>query len=78
MPCIYVLKSLTTGKHYTGSSRENNPLKRLEQHNAGKTKSIKSGIPWMIVYEEKYPILRRAKEKSFSKQVRGESFSKKN
>ena len=63
MPCIYVLKSLTTAKQYTGSSREDSPEKRLKQHNVGKTKSTKNGVPWILIYEEKYPTYTEARKR---------------
>lgn len=77
MPCIYVLRSRVTGKHYTGSSREDDSVKRLQQHNSGKTKSIKSGIPWILVYEEKYSTYTEARKREiFLKSGIGRKFLK--
>jgi putative endonuclease len=52
MPCAYVLLSEKTNKHYTGSSRENDPFSRIKEHNSGRVKSTKSGMPWKLVYFE--------------------------
>jgi putative endonuclease len=46
---VYVLYSVSTGRLYTGVS--NDPIKRLEAHNAGKgAKYTRVGRPWMIVF----------------------------
>lgn len=63
MACIYVLKSNTTGKRYTGSSHEDNPSHRLGEHNRGKTKSTKSGIPWELLYTERYETYTEARKR---------------
>jgi len=49
---IYIIKSLKTEKYYTGHSE--NLDKRLETHNLGQVRSTKSGVPWEIIYTEKY------------------------
>jgi len=49
---VYILKSKKTGKHYTGCT--SNIATRLEKHNAGATKSTRTGIPWYLVYSETY------------------------
>jgi len=48
----YILYSKTKDRYYIGSTAD--VEKRLERHNAGATKSTKSGRPWKIVYSEKY------------------------
>lgn len=51
MHYVYILKSKTNNKHYIGCS--GNLTKRLQEHNSGKNKSTKAGIPWIIVcYKE--------------------------
>jgi predicted GIY-YIG superfamily endonuclease len=45
MPCVYVLFSEVTNKHYIGSSHSDSAEVRLKSHNSGKTKSTKSGRP---------------------------------
>ncbi len=49
---IYILYSEKSDKFYTGASSDINT--RLERHNAGATKSTKSGRPWKIVYSEEF------------------------
>lgn len=48
----YIIQSQKNGKYYIGSSE--NPKVRLQQHNWSRTPSTKSGIPWKLVYIEKY------------------------
>ena len=48
---VYVIQSLKTGRFYIGST--NNLVRRLEEHNRGKF-STKSGVPWKLVYKEKF------------------------
>ena len=47
---LYILKSLKTGKFYTGVSQDLE--KRLKNHNKGGTRSTKPFRPWKIVYKE--------------------------
>ena len=54
MACVYILFSQISNKFYTGSTRENVAIIRLKSHNNGKTKSTKSGKPWIIIREEQY------------------------
>ncbi|NOZ75333.1 MAG: GIY-YIG nuclease family protein [FCB group bacterium] len=46
---VYILYSRKTNRYYTGSSGD--PERRLEEHNHGRTKSTKGGIPWTLVYQ---------------------------
>jgi putative endonuclease len=48
----YILKSLKHGRHYTGST--NNLDARLNRHYSRRNKATKSGVPWKIVYYEKF------------------------
>jgi len=48
---VYILESERTGRYYVGST--NNPMLRLERHNAGFTRSTKGRGPWKTVYLEK-------------------------
>ena len=48
----YILRSLKNGKHYFGSCED--LQKRLSIHNAGKVRSSKSGIPYIVLYSETY------------------------
>jgi putative endonuclease len=47
---VYVLKSLSSGKHYVGISQDVD--KRLREHNCGKSKFTSGHIPWELVYVE--------------------------
>jgi len=44
----YILYSQSLSKYYTGHTQD--LQKRLQEHNAGQTASIKNGIPWKIVW----------------------------
>ncbi|MBB2146354.1 GIY-YIG nuclease family protein [Pedobacter sp. LMG 31464] len=58
---VYAIKSDVDQRIYVGFS--SNVLKRLAEHNAGKTKSTKGFRPWQLIYSE--PIVSRiaAREK---------------
>lgn len=45
---VYILKSLSTGRYYTGESTSAD--KRLERHNDGLVKSTRNRGPWKIVF----------------------------
>jgi len=49
---VYVLYSEKLKKRYVGSTKEIN--KRLSEHNTGKSKFTKVGIPWRLVYTESF------------------------
>ncbi len=49
---VYVIYSDKLRKRYTGSARDINT--RLQEHNSGKSKFTKAGIPWKLVYYESY------------------------
>lgn len=48
----YILQSLKDGSTYIGSTTD--LRKRLEEHNQGKTKSIKHKTPFKLIYYEAY------------------------
>ncbi|MCK5060137.1 MAG: GIY-YIG nuclease family protein [Candidatus Pacebacteria bacterium] len=50
MHYVYLLKSKTNDKWYTGST--DNLRKRLKEHNDGKSAWTRKGIPWMLIYYE--------------------------
>jgi len=52
MFCAYVLKSLSKGTHYYGSTE--NLAKRLKEHNVGKVRSSKGRRPWVVHYFEEF------------------------
>ncbi len=49
---VYIIKSEKTNRFYTGYSED--PWKRLIRHNTRATNSTQNGIPWQLVYLEKY------------------------
>ena len=48
----YILESDKTGKWYYGSTAD--LRRRLFEHNNKKVTSTKSGIPWKVIYAEKF------------------------
>ena len=71
---VYVLKSLKDNKFYIGST--NNLERRIQDHNRGKSKSVKNRGPFKLIYKKEYQTrleaLRREKEiKSYKS---GEAF----
>ena len=48
----YVIQSEIDGSLYKGHSED--LQRRLQQHNSGKTKSIKSKIPYILIYSEEF------------------------
>ena len=49
---VYILKSIKANRYYIGHT--NNLVKRLNEHNSGKTKSTKGYVPWVIAHTEKF------------------------
>ena len=49
---LYILYSVSADKYYIGSTEHLDA--RLSQHNTGRNKSTKHGIPWKIVYTETF------------------------
>lgn len=47
---FYILYSESIDRFYYGHT--SNLSKRIERHNAGKVKSTKSGIPWVLKHSE--------------------------
>ncbi|MAE10504.1 MAG: endonuclease [Dehalococcoidales bacterium] len=58
---IYILKSDQTGRHYSGSSSD--VQIKLHQHNAGKTLSTKSYIPWRLIHTEGHNTRQEARQR---------------
>ncbi len=52
---VYVLYSPSLNKRYVGST--SNLDKRISEHNSGKSKFTKSGMPWSPVHFESFPSL---------------------
>ena len=51
---------------------------RLAQHNRGKTRSTKSGIPWVVIYSEEYNSRKEAykRERQIKSYKGGNAFKK--
>ena len=52
MYVLYILYSLKIDQYYVGYT--NDPDRRLKEHNRKKGKFTDRGIPWEMVYSEKY------------------------
>ena len=48
---VYVIESLVNKTRYVGLSE--NPEKRLQEHNLGKSTFTKRYLPWKLIYTEK-------------------------
>ena len=71
----YVLKSKQFDYFYKGHC--SNLSKRLDQHNAGMTKSIRPYLPFEIVYYEQFETLKEAIEREkYFKTSRGREYLK--
>ena len=59
---VYILKSTVKKYHYIGSTED--LIKRVQEHNQGKTKSIKHLMPFTLQYYEAYEtkVLARKRE----------------
>ena len=73
---VYILRSKKTGKYYTGYTRD--VEKRLQEHNNGKTKSLRKHIPLEIVRIEPYTFYEEARKRELQikKYKSGEAFKK--
>ena len=72
---IYILKSSTTGKLYTGSTQ--NLEARLRAHNDGLNPYTKGRGPWELMHSEEFPTRSEAmKREKFLKTGKGRDFLK--
>ncbi|MEI8104173.1 MAG: GIY-YIG nuclease family protein [Candidatus Moraniibacteriota bacterium] len=69
----YVLKSTLKEYYYIGSTED--LRKRLQEHNLGKTKSIKHLVPFTLVYYEAYASKTFARKREL--ELKNNSFKKK-
>jgi putative endonuclease len=60
---IYILRSITYGRYYIGST--NDIAKRLTGHNAGNTPSTKPYRPWYLLYSESFQTLPEARNREY-------------
>ncbi len=49
---VYILRNLTSGRHYTGHTAD--VTQRVGQHNHGITRSTKNRGQWQMLYQEEY------------------------
>jgi len=73
---VYILKSEKTGRYYIGHTAD--LKKRLNQHNSGKTKSLKAYLPLALIYSEKTPNRQDAylRERQIKSYKGGEAFKR--
>jgi putative endonuclease len=72
----YVLKSKTHNYFYRGHCKD--LQKRLDQHNAGMTVSLRSYLPFEIIYFEQFETeIEAVKREKYFKTSRGREFLKK-
>ena len=57
----YILFSRKLNKYYVGSTSEME--RRLDDHNRGKEKFTRTGIPWQLVYTETFELLAMARRR---------------
>ena len=57
----YILYSAKLNKYYVGSTTDID--RRLQEHNRGKEKFTKAGLPWELVYKESFEDLKQARQK---------------
>lgn len=73
---VYVLKSVNFDGQYVGFTR--NVVRRLRQHNSGKTMSTKPYLPWELIFLEEFDSKEEAlKREKFFKTDRGREHIKK-
>jgi putative endonuclease len=71
----YVIQSAIDGSLYKGHCED--LQKRIQQHNSGQTQSIKSKIPYTLIYFEEFLSRTEAiKRESYFKSAAGRGFLK--
>jgi putative endonuclease len=67
---VYVLKSLSSDKHYVGYTSDLE--KRIQDHNSGLSKYTSRHCPWKLIYKEEYSTRSEAmKREKFFKSYEG-------
>lgn len=69
----YILKSGKGKRHYIGSTED--LMRRVKEHNQGKTKSIKHLVPLRVIYYEAYETRTLARKREL--ELKNNSFKKK-
>jgi putative endonuclease len=57
----YILYSSKLDKYYVGSTTD--MQRRLEEHNRGKEKFTKTGMPWLLVHKEIFEEIKQARQR---------------
>ena len=57
---VYIIQSQTSNAFYIGVSTD--VLKRVTEHNSGKTKSTRNKGPWILRFAQKYDSLQQARD----------------
>ncbi|NTW46344.1 MAG: GIY-YIG nuclease family protein [Candidatus Moranbacteria bacterium] len=70
---VYVLRSAQKKYHYIGSTED--LKRRFEEHNQGKTKSIRHLVPFELLYYEAYVTKGLARKREL--ELKNNSFKKK-
>ena len=60
---VYILFSEKLDKYYIGSTPDID--RRIAEHNRGKEKFTKTGMPWILVYTEVITDLKTARQREF-------------
>ena len=69
----YILFSPKLDKYYVGSTDDIE--RRLREHNRGKEKFTKTGVPWILVYKEEFEELRQARQREhYIKKMKSRKF----
>jgi putative endonuclease len=73
---VYILRSLRDQKYYIGSTADIES--RLSYHNAGRQRSTRRRIPFVLVYSEKHTLRSEAeaREKQIKSYKGGEAFKR--
>ena len=66
---IYIIRSQCTQRYYVGSTEI--VEKRLQEHNAGKSKSTRAGVPWELIHTESFTTRSEATLKEHKIKARG-------
>ena len=70
---VYILFSKTLNKYYVGSTPDLD--RRIAEHNRGKEKFTKTGVPWILVYKEVFEELKQARQReSFIKKMKSRTY----
>ena len=70
---VYILKSLKDGDLYTGST--DNLVKRIEEHNSGRSISTQSRRPFKCIYFEGYLSEKDARKREHNLKLNGRALS---